>query len=202
MKANGSAASVAESHAPVNLERSLLTGMRIGEILALRWKHLDLLRGSILIRETVSEGCFGSPKTRSSRRDVPMSRPVQEAFEVLRAQSGLTGPEDLAFATSKQTPLNPKNLLRRVVRPACEAPRLPAITWHSFRHTHATLLGEVGESLRTAQAILGHADLETTLNIYTHAIPESQRRAVDKVAEILFADVRKNSATTESLKVN
>jgi integrase len=72
------------------------------------------------------------------------------------------------------------------LRPACAKLELPLITWHSFRHTHATLLGEVGESLKMAQALLGHSDLETTLNVYTHAIPESQKRAVDKVAEIMF----------------
>jgi integrase len=181
---------------------AVLTGMRIGEILALRWKNLDLLRGSIQIRETVSEGIFGAPKTRSSRRDVPMSEPVRKAFEVQRGQSRQTGSGDLVFATRKQTPLNPKNLLRRILRPTCDALELPAITWHSFRHTHATLLGETGESLRTAQAILGHSDLETTLNVYTHAIPESQRRAVAKVAVILFADVRKIAAPTENQKVN
>jgi integrase len=181
---------------------AVLTGMRIGEILALRWKYLDLVRGSIQIRETVSEGLFGSPKTRSGRRDVPMSDRVREAFEVQRTRSSQTGPEDLIFATRNQTPLNPKNLLRRVLRPTCDALKLPAITWHSFRHTNATLLGEVGESLRTAQALLGHSDLETTLNVYTHAIPESQRRAVDKVAEVLFADVRKTAAPQESWKVN
>lgn len=181
---------------------AVLTGMRIGEILALRWKYLDLMRGSIQIRETVSEGLFGSPKTRSGRRDVPMSDRVRDAFEVQRTRSRQTGPEDLVFATRNQTPLNPKNLLRRVLRPTCDALKLPAITWHSFRHTNATLLGEVGESLRTAQALLGHSDLETTLNVYTHAIPESQRRAVDKVAEVLFADVRKTEAPQESWKVN
>jgi integrase len=181
---------------------AVLTGMRIGEILALRWKYLDLMRGSIHIRETVSEGLIGSPKTRSGRRDVPMSDRVRTAFEVHRSQSRQTGTEDLVFATRNQTPLNPKNLLRRVLRPTCIALKLPAITWHSFRHTHATLLGEVGESLRTAQALLGHSDLETTLNVYTHAIPASQRRAVDKVAEVLFADVRKTEAPQESWKVN
>ena len=181
---------------------AVLTGMRIGEILALRWQRLDLLRGSILIRETVSEGLFGSPKTKSSRRDVPMSVPVREAFQVQRTRSRQTGPEDLVFATRKQTPLNPKNLLRRELRPTCIALELPLITWHSFRHTHATLLSETGESLRTAQAILGHSDIETTLNVYTHAIPESQRRAVDKVAGILFADVRNNPVMLGSQKPN
>jgi hypothetical protein len=52
------------------------------------------------------------------------------------------------------------------------------------------------------QALLGHSDLETTTNIHTHAIPESQKRAVDKVAAMLFADVRKISAATENGKVN
>jgi integrase len=155
----------------------VLTGMRIGEILALRWNYLDLMRGSIQIRETVSVGLFGSPKTRTGPKDIPMSDRVRQAFEVHRAQSRQSGPEDLVFATRNQTPLNPKNLLRRVLRPTSDALKLPAITWHSLRHTHATLPGEVGESLRTAQALLGHSDLETTLNVYTHAIPESQRRA-------------------------
>jgi integrase len=91
---------------------------------------------------------------------------------------------------------------RRELRPACIRLELPLITWHSFRHTHATLLGEVGESLRTAQAILGHSDLKTTLNVYTHAIPESQRRAVDKVAGVLFPNVPKFDDGIENRKVN
>jgi len=103
--------------------------------------------------------------------------------------------------------VNPKNLLRRVLLPTCRKLNLPVISWHSFRprnsrHTHATQLAEVGESLRTAQSLLGHSDLETTLNVYTHAIPDAQRRAVDKVAEILFTNVHKISAATENQKVN
>jgi integrase len=181
---------------------AVLTGLRIGELLALRWKHLDLLLGRIQVRETVSEGKFGTPKTKSSRRDVPISDPVREALLVQRARSRQTGPDDLIFTTLKQSPLNPKNLLRRQLRPACVALELPLVSWHSFRHTHATLLGEVGESLKTAQALLGHSDLETTLNVYTHAIPESQKRAVDKVANILFPNVPNSSGSLERKDVN
>jgi len=88
------------------------------------------------------------------------------------------------------------------LQPTCRELNLPVISWHSFRHTHATLLGEVGESLRTAQAILGHSDLKTTLNIYTHAIPESQKRAVAKVAGLVFPNVPEFSADTENGKAN
>ena len=52
-------------------------------------------------------------------------------------------------------------------------------------------MGEMGESIKTAQAILGHSDLGTTLNTYMHAIPDSQRRAVERVAGVLFPDVPK-----------
>ncbi len=181
---------------------AVLTGLRIGELLALRWKHVDFVHDVIHVRETVHEGQFGSPKTKSSRRDVPMSQPVREALMAQRGQRTGADAENLIFTSRNGTPMNPKNLLRRVLQPACRNLNLPVISWHSFRHTHATLLGEVGESLRTAQAILGHSDLKTTLNIYTHAIPESQKRAVEKVAGLVFPSVPEFSAGTENGKVN
>jgi integrase len=92
------------------------------------------------------------------------------------------------FVTSKGTPLNSKNLYNRKLAPASDAIGLPRVSWHSFRHTHATLLHESGESLKTAQALLGHSDLETTLGVYTHAIPDSQKRAVERVAGVLNLD--------------
>ena len=125
-----------------------------------------------------------------------------EAFHAQLGRCRQRSSEDLLFTTRNQTPLNPKNLLRRVLRPACKALGLPLISWRSFRHTHATQLAEVGESIRTAQALLGHSDLETTLNVYTHAIPEAQRRAVDKIAEVLFTNVQNISVATENEKVN
>ena len=181
---------------------AVLTGLRIGELLALRWKRVDFLASVIQVRETVYEGTFGTPKTRSSKRDVPLSQSVRDALLAHRVRSARTEPDALVFATRKQTPLNPRNLLNRVLRPACKALDLPAVSWHSFRHTHATLLSESGESLKTAQAILGHSDLETTLNIYTHAIPDSQRRAVEKVAAILFPNVPKLTGQAETGRAN
>jgi integrase len=162
---------------------AVFTGLRIGEILALRWKRIDLLNGTIQVAETYSSGEFGPPKTRSSRRTIPMSASLVELFKHLRP--GRCELEALVFATTKGTPLNSKNLYNRQLAPACDAIGLPRVSWHSFRHTHATLLHEAGESLKTAQALLGHSDLETTLGIYTHAIPDAQRRAVEHVAGVL-----------------
>jgi integrase len=173
---------------------AVLTGMRIGEILALRWNRLDFLRGNIEVSETYSDGQFGSPKTRSSRRVIPMSSALCRVLESYRVACIHRELEDLVFCTSKGTPLSSKNLYNRALAPACDKLSLPRVSWHSFRHANATLMGEVGESIKTAQSILGHSDLETTLNTYMHAIPDSQRRAVERVAGVLFPDVPKLAA--------
>ena len=182
---------------------AVLTGMRIGEILALRWKRLDFLRATIEVAETFSDGQFGTPKTKSSRRVIPMSAALQEALAAHKLNCKWTRQEDPVFSTPKGTPLSPKNLYNRVLAPTCDRIGLPRVSWHCFRHINATLLGEVGESVKTAQAILGHSDLGTTLNTYMHAIPDSQRRAVERVAGVLFPDVPKSlPAWNEAGRVN
>jgi integrase len=171
---------------------AVLAGLRIGEILALRWNRLDFLRGSIEVSETYSDGQgFGTPKTRSSERVIPMSSALRQVLESHRTICTCREPEDLVFCTNKGTPLSPKNLYNRALAPTCDELGLPRVSWHSFRHASGTWIGEVGESVKTVQAILGHSDLETTLNIYMHAIPDSQRRAVERVAGVLFPDVPK-----------
>lgn len=182
---------------------AVLSGLRIGEILALRWKRVNLLRGTVEVAETFSEGQFGSPKTRSSCRVIPMSSTLHSALEAHSSGAIFRAPDELLFCTPKGTPLSPKNLYNRVLAPACDRIGQPRVSWHSFRHTHATLLAEVGGSLKTAQAILGHSDLETTLNTYMHAIPDSQRHAVERVAGVLFSDVLNSpSGASPSGKVN
>jgi integrase len=144
------------------------------------------------VSETYSDGQgFGTPKTRSSERVIPMSSALRQVLESHRTIRTCREPEDLVFCTNKGTPLSPKNLYNRALAPTCDELGLPRVSWHSFRHASGTWIGEVGESVKTVQAILGHSDLETTLNIYMHAIPDSQRRAVERVAGVLFPDVPK-----------
>jgi site-specific recombinase XerD len=133
---------------------------------------------------------------------IPMSLAVREAFESHRAACVRRAPEDSVFLTAKGTPLSPKNLYNRVLAPTCDATGLPRVSWYSFRRSNATLLGEVGESLKTAQAILGHSDLETTLNTYMHAIPHSQRRALEKVADVLCPNVPNSGDAMRKVTVN
>lgn len=171
-----------------------MTGLRIGEVLALRWSNVDFERSTIHVREAVYSGHFSTPKTKSSIRDVPLGPSLQSSL--VKFRKGAAG-DALVFASRNGTPLDAKNLLRRTLRPACKCLELPPITWHSFRHTHATLLCDLGESLKTAQAQLGHARLSTTAEIYTHVVPASQRAAVEKLENAVWTQVDPNGPKLE-----
>jgi len=165
---------------------AVLTGMRIGEILALRWKRIDLLNGTLEVAENYSSGEFVSPKTKSSQRVLPISSALRRVLENQHSRINPTTPGDLIFQTPTGTPLNDKNLYNRELAPACDRIGQPRVSWHSFRHTHQTLLHDSDASLKTSQELLGHSDLETTLNVYTHTVSDSQKNAVERVAGVLF----------------
>lgn len=160
-----------------------MTGLRIGEALALRWKNLDFEKSLIQVREAVYEGNLSSPKSKSSIRDIPMGPFLRKCLMEYRKGAPAVA---FLFASRNGTPLDAHNLLGRVLKPACKRAGLPLISWHSFRHTHATLLSDLGESLKTAQAQLGHARLSTTAEIYAHAVPPSQRAAVEKLEKAIW----------------
>src|SRR5262249_32564103 len=176
---------------------AVLTGLRIGEILGLRWKRVDLLRATLEVAENYSSGEFGSPKTKKSRRVIPICSALVRVLENQHARTNPKSPEELVFQTAKGTPLNDKNLYNRKLAPACDRIGLPRVSWHSFRHVHATLLHAKGASLKDSGDLLGQEDLETTLKVYTHAITDSQRQAVERIG-VLFSDVL-SSASEEIL---
>jgi len=166
---------------------AILTGLRRGELFALRWNAVDFDRKLIHVRESVYDGHFGSPKTRSSVRKIPMSELLEATFVRLKGQDAAS--EDLVFASKNgKTPLRPENVLKRIIHPACKRLGLPKVGWHDLRHTSATLLHE-HEPLLVAQAILGHSDLQTTAG-YTHVRAGWQRDAIKRLESVvLFPNV-------------
>ena len=103
-----------------------------------------------------------------------MSSDVGEALKTHFSISANRNPEALLFATRNGGPLASNNLRNRGFRSACKRAGLPKLSWHSLRHTHGTVQGT---SLKLAQAQLGHSDLATTLEVYTHASAIAQREA-------------------------
>ena len=173
---------------------SVLTGLRRGELFALRWGAIDFERKLIVVRESVYEGQFGTPKTRRRVRKITMGEALQTILLAQREMNASAS--DLVFASQKGTALRPENILKRIIHPACEKLGLQKVGWHDLRHTSATLLHE-HEPLRVAQAILGHSDLQTTLGC-THLLPGWQREAMKRLERgILFPNVPNSESGPE-----
>jgi integrase len=162
----------------------VLTGLRVGELLALRWGNVDLRARLLRVCETVYDGHFDQPKTKRSSRTLPLGT---ETTQILAAICpAVVDPNALVFATPEGKPLERWNLLRKHLKRAAEKLGLPGVTWHLLRHSHATMLDSVGTPLGTMQSLLGHSSPEITREIYLHAIPEEQRRAVENVERLVF----------------
>lgn len=173
-------------------------GLRIGEILALRWGRIDFDRGTLRVEETCYKGKFGTPKTRASRREVPIPTQIVRMLQEYRTSSPVSSPDALVFCTRKGTPLAADNLRKREMAPACARAKIRA-DWHTLRHTHSTLLHAQGTPLKYAQAQLGHSRMSTTYEVYTHTMTDGQRNAITKLADDLFPTVPKSESDSSRL---
>lgn len=165
------------------------TGLRIGELLALRWSSLELEAGSLAVRESVFEGTFQLPKTLMAARTIPLGRHALAALKAHRERATRTAPDDLVFGNGGGKPLRESKLLRNVLQPAGERAGLGRVKWHQFRHIHSSLLNDMKVPVKIAQEQLGHASVSTTLGIYTHVIDASHRKAVEALEERLFGEM-------------
>jgi integrase len=162
----------------------VLTGLRVGELLALRWGNVDLNARVLRVTETVYDGHSDKPKTKRGLRTIPIGTETTEILTALRPT--MADPRCLVFAQREGVPLDRWNLLRKHLKPAAKKLGLLGVTWHLLRHSHATMLDVVGTPIGTMQSLLGHSAPEITREIYLHAIPEEQRRAVESVERLVF----------------
>jgi integrase len=176
---------------------AIYTGMRMGEILGLRWKDCNLDSGMLSIQQTLvrtkEEGLiFQEPKTKGSKRVVAITEEVGALFKKHKAEQNkvklLLGTayqdHDLVICTKKGTPISPRNLQRHFARMVHKAD-VPKIRFHDTRHTHATIMLQLGEHPKVVSERLGHSRISITLDTYSHVIPHMQEDAAKKFSEAL-----------------
>ena len=166
----------------------LCCGLRRGEALGLRWQDIDFNNSTVKIRKTLywADGKYqlGEPKTKASIRDIPMPPAISEAL--LRHQRREPIYDDnLVFHSEKGNPVCARSLLW-TFRDLAQKADLPPLTLHEARHTAATLLAGAWSSPKEAQAILGHASIVTTLQIYTHTHMDKKAEAINALANSVF----------------
>jgi integrase len=175
------------------------TGMRPEEYLGLQWKDIDLEQKVLSVRRAlvVKKGggfIFAEPKTKKSRRSIPLSNTMVKALKEHRRKQLEERMKlgasyqifDLVFASEIGTPLLHGNLLRRHFKPIRDKAKLPKIRLYDLRHTTATLLLSAGENPKVVSERLGHASIVLTLDTYSHVLPTMQKTATAKIEKLMF----------------
>ena len=171
---------------------AVLTGLRLGELLALRWRDIDFTLQQLSVRGTLrragNEGLVvDEPKTSKSRRSVSLSAPVVHALKELHETEEMAHPidsGDFVFTTKERGPLDPNNVWRAFKGLLAEA-ELPNVRFHDLRHTAATLLLEGGVNPKVVSEMLGHSSVTVTLDVYSHVSQTLHREAADLLGEIV-----------------
>lgn len=169
-----------------------MTGMRRGELLAMKWQNLDWHRSQYYVKEAYYRGRFEEPKSEKSRRAVNLSPTVMEVLkrvydsqEPLRQQQDYQE-HDLIFCHSDGTPLDPDTVGKREFHRVLKVAGLRRIRFHDLRHTFASLLIAQGESSKYIQSQLGHASIQVTLDRYGHLMPEVNEAATIRLDTQVF----------------
>jgi integrase len=161
-----------------------MTGLRRGELLALRWRDVDWVAGLVRVRRNYVRGEFGTPKSRRSSRAVPLADTLAAKLERHYQQSSFTSDDDLAFAHPLLGTVLDTSKLRKRFKKAAERADLRPVRFHDLRHTFGTRMAAAGAPLRAIQEWMGHSDHRTTL-IYADYAPDQTQGA--RYAGLAFA---------------
>ena len=190
---------------------AVLTGMRQGEILGLRWQDVDYGQGVIRMQQTLTHRGTAfqtGGKTAQSVRVIALSQETlrlleahqaflmaeweakQQLHEIDGEQEKLAevvlSPPALVICTPEGGPLSPR-LLHRLWQRMLKAWQLPRITFHDLRHTHASILLQQGVHPKIVSERLGHASVHMTLNTYSHLLPHLQHDMIEPLDQLLFS---------------
>ncbi|MED1742109.1 tyrosine-type recombinase/integrase [Bacillus swezeyi] len=183
----------------IGMVLSVITGMRMGEVLGLRWSDIDFEKGYLTIRQTLAkvddEGNYGlvpEVKTAAGFRTVHLPKFFIEYLiehkKMVQREKEILGEDyidyDLVVCTKHGKWVHPNNYRRAFTRLIAQL-ELPKIPPKNLRHTHATYLISIGISPKIVQERLGHAHIKTTLGTYSHVLPSMQAELVGKLDDLI-----------------
>lgn len=188
---------------------ALMTGMRKGEMLALRWQDVNLKDGWLMVQRTAGRGdkgpVIGSPKGTRGRRRIDLDASCIEALRrhrTLQLQRRLRlGSEwiddDLVFDRGDGGLLSP-NAPNKRMDELIVAAGVPRIRFHDLRHTAATLMLANGVHAKVVQERLGHSDISETMDRYSHVLPTMQREAANHLGDVIAGMQKQGNANLTS----
>lgn len=166
----------------------LSTGLRIGEVCALKWSDINMDTGLLHVNRTIeriyivdsdkphTEIVINTPKTKNSLREIPLSKKLVRIFKSLMKVVN----KDYYVLTNNTKPTEPRTY-RNYFNKLLKQLDIPRLKFHGLRHSFATRCIESHCDYKTVSVLLGHADISTTLNLYVHPNEEQKRSCIDKM---------------------
>jgi integrase len=165
--------------------------LRCSELFALRWLDFDWEQLTLLVRRAIVDGVVGDVKTKYSQSGLPLDPALAEVLFNWKRASQFGQDRDWVFASSHKAgelPLRSSSMLATQIKPAMQAANLGGnVGWHTFRHTYSSMLRQLGVDVKVQQELLRHADIRTTMNVYTQAVSEQKRAAHSKVVRMVLS---------------
>ena len=166
---------------------AMCTGMRVSEVLALRWEHIDFKAGAMLVQQGVVNGRIGKVKTEASNDYIPLDPAFAQTLLDLKGDKseGLVFPSHITGGCYYAGVIQ-----QQILTPAGEKVGLSGIGWHTFRHTYRSLLDETGAPVGVQQKLMRHSNVATTMNVYGNASLRSKQQANSKVVQMVIPQAK------------
>lgn len=175
------------------------TGIRKGECLALTWNDIDFIKNTLTINKTISVGLqnkqiIQDPKSFNSYRTVTLDEitiqmlrrwKVEQASMLLKFGHNSMNKNQLLFSTASKNGMYTLSKPRTILKKICDKYDFKFIPIHGFRHTHTSLLFESGITMEVVKDRLGHSDIQTTVNIYTHVTQKNKDKTATQFAKYM-----------------
>lgn len=186
------------------------TGIRLGELCALKWSDIDFEAGTMSISRSVSrirnfetsetktQLYVGTPKSNTSCRKIPLP-----AFLLKMAEENRLGPvsENCYVLSGNADPFDPR-VYQRLYKNLLKKAGIRTRKFHAIRHTFATRALELGVDIKTLSEILGHSNVSITLNVYAHSLMEQKKKAIDKLNEMHITHMKTSSFAVNSAVIS
>src|SRR4051794_28122032 len=176
-----------------------MTGLRQGELCALRWRDVDWTVAVVRVRRTYSRGVYGTPKSRRSVRAVPLADRAATELERHFQRSAFQGDDELVFAHPETGNPYDASKMRKRFGDAVAAAGLRPVRFHDLRHTFGTRMAAAGAPLRFIQEWMGHRDYKTT-SIYADYAPDPSQGVA--YARRAFAELSEFPGSVEAKGAN
>ena len=170
---------------------AMCTGLRVSEVLALRWEHIDFKAGQMMVQQGVVNGRIGKVKTEASHDEVPLDPAFAHVLLDWRGKrrDGLVFPSHVTGGC-----YHAGIIQRQILKPKGESLGIAGLGWHTFRHTYRSLLDETGAPIGVQQKLMRHSNVATTMNIYGNSTLKAKQNANSKVVQMLIKQEKPQTA--------